>query len=110
MITYSLDEMTRGWFVGSFSPTALETENVEVGVKRYVRGEKESRHFHKVATEVTLIVEGEAMMNSKIFRSGDIIRIPPGESTDFEALTDLITVVVKVPGAKNDKYLGDTSC
>ena len=25
---------------------------------------------------------------------------------DFEALTDVITVVVKYPGANNDKYLG----
>ncbi len=110
MNTFSLEDMTRGWFVGSFAPTALETDTVEVGLKRYKRGEKETRHHHKVATEVTLLVEGEAMMNALIFRSGDIIRIPPGESTDFEALTDLITVVVKVPGATNDKYLGEASC
>lgn len=110
MITFSLDEMKRGWFVGSFLPTALDTENVEVGIKRYKQGEKEARHYHKVATEITVILEGEAVMNSTIFRSGDIVRIPPGESTDFEALTDLITVVVKVPGATNDKYLGDASC
>ncbi len=31
----------------------------------------------------------------------------PGESTDFEALTDVKTVVVKIPGVNNDKYLID---
>jgi hypothetical protein len=29
----------------------------------------------------------------------------PGEGTDFLALTDAITAAIKIPGAKNDKYL-----
>ena len=34
-----------------------------------------------------------------------LIKIFPGESTAFEAITDAITVVVKIPGALNDKYI-----
>ena len=29
----------------------------------------------------------------------------PGDATDFEALEDAENVVVKLPGANNDKYL-----
>jgi quercetin dioxygenase-like cupin family protein len=36
---------------------------------------------------------------------GDIIIIEPGEESDFRAITDVITAVVKIPGANNDKYL-----
>ena len=43
-------------------------------------------------------------MNGKTLGNGDIITIPPGEATDFKALTDVTTVVVKVPSSKDDKY------
>jgi hypothetical protein len=45
-------------------------------------------------------------MNGVEFISGDIITIEPMESTDFEVLEDTSTIVVKLPGASNDKYLG----
>ena len=44
-------------------------------------------------------------MVDKVWKSGDIIVLEPGEATDFEAITDAINVVVKVPGALGDKYL-----
>ena len=44
-------------------------------------------------------------MNSKEHSSGEIIEISPGESTDFKAITDVKTLVVKIPSVKNDKYL-----
>jgi len=45
-------------------------------------------------------------MNDKVYKAGDIVTISPGTSTDFTAITDVVTVVVKHPGATNDKYLG----
>lgn len=101
-----LSDMTKGWFVGDFSPTVLETQAVEVGVKQYSAGQKEERHYHKVATEITLILTGRVRMNNKEFHAGEIITIEPMESTDFEVIEDTTTVVVKLPGETNDKYLG----
>jgi mannose-6-phosphate isomerase-like protein (cupin superfamily) len=100
-----LSKMTRGWFVGDFSPTMLATDDVEVAVQHYCAGDYEPAHHHRIATEITVILDGEAEMSGKVFRDGDIIRIPPGSTTDFRAITDLKTVVVKYPGAKNDKYI-----
>lgn len=97
--------MTRGWFVGNFDPSVLNTDVAEVGVKTYAAGSVEARHVHKVAPEVTLILSGEARMNEEIYQAGDIVLIEAGEDTDFEALTDVTTVVVKVPSVKGDKYL-----
>lgn len=101
-----LSDMVRGWFVGDFSPTVLSTKAMEVGVKLYKAGDSEERHFHKIATEVTVILSGRVRMNGVEFVSGDIITIEPMESSDFEVLEDTSTVVVKLPGAKNDKYFG----
>ena len=102
-----LDRMVRGWFVGAFEPTALKTEAAEVGVRLYKAGDAEGRHHHRVATEVTAIISGRVRMNDRTYEAGDIVVIGPSEATDFEALTDATTVVVKVPGALNDKYPGD---
>ena len=100
-----LDAMTKGWFIGNFSPTLLATEAIEVAVKEYPAGFSEEWHYHKIATEYTVIVSGEAEMNGVRYGKGDIIVIPPGEGTDFKTLTPVVTTVVKVPGATNDKFL-----
>jgi mannose-6-phosphate isomerase-like protein (cupin superfamily) len=109
MKKFVLSEMTKGWFVGDFSPTIIKTQDVEIAVKHYQRGDNESRHHHKIATEITVIVSGKVRMNRDIYISGDILMIEPGESTDFEVLEETTTVVVKYPGAQNDKYMGDAS-
>lgn len=105
MKSFKLNKMFGGWFVGNFSPTSFQTEACEVAVKKYNKGDKEESHHHKIATEITLVLEGRVKMLQKEWQTGDIIVIEPGESTSFEALTDVVNVVVKVPGATNDKYL-----
>ncbi len=64
----------------------------------------EERHVHKIATEVTLIVEGLVKMNGVIYNSGDVIVLEPGDATDFHVLEDTTNVVVKVPSVAGDKY------
>jgi mannose-6-phosphate isomerase-like protein (cupin superfamily) len=100
----NLRDMTKGWFIGPFMPTALSTDQFECAVKRYQTGEKEGRHVHRVATEYTVIVSGEVRMNGMVYGVDAVIEIPPGQSTDFEALSDTVTVVVKVPAVPGDKY------
>jgi hypothetical protein len=99
-----LTDMTRGWFVGDFFPTVHPTNDVEVAIQHYPAGSYEAAHYHRIATEITVILQGEAEMFGKVFRDGDIIKIAPGSATDFRAITDVTTVVVKHPGVKDDKY------
>lgn len=107
MKSANLNEMTKGWFVGDFSPTLYSTRHCEVAVKSYSAGDKEQKHFHKIATEITVIVSGRVRMAGREWGPGDIVLLEPGEATDFEALTDTVNVVVKLPGAKDDKYVCD---
>lgn len=99
-----LDEMKRGWFVGNFVPTLYTTADCEVAVKHYNKGEHERKHYHKIATEITVIIKGTVKMFDRKFKEGDIVIVEPGEATAFEALEDAVNVVVKIPGANNDKY------
>lgn len=100
-----LEDMIGGWFIGNFEPSLLKTNDVEVAVKNYKSGDKEDKHYHKVATEYTVILKGKVRMMGIEYNEGEILTIYPNESTDFLALTDVTTVVVKVPGANNDKYI-----
>ena len=43
-----LCDMTKGWFVGNFEPTLLKTSDVEVAVKTYKKGDKESKQSANV--------------------------------------------------------------
>ena len=105
MKVFHLRDMVKGWFVGNFNPTALLTKDVEIAVKKYKAGEYEPAHYHKIATEITVIANGEVRINGVTYVCGDIIVIEPNQATDFLAVTDVITTVVKYPGANDDKYI-----
>ena len=105
MKSAKLDDMIRGWFVGNFEPTLYRTNDVEVAVKKYIAGEFEEAHYHKIATEITVVQSGKIKMADKVWEVGDIIVLEPGDISSFEALTEATLVVVKLPGANNDKYL-----
>ena len=104
MKTAKLSDMTKGWFVGNFEPTLYKTNDVEVAVKSYSAGAYEKKHYHKIATEITVVTKGTVRMNGVEYSVGDIIIMEPNEATDFYAVTNAENVVVKLPGANNDKY------
>lgn len=94
-----------GWFIGNFEPSLLKTNDVEVAVKHYKPGDYDQEHYHKIATEYTIIIKGKVKMLGIEYSEGDVLTILPMESTDFLALTETTTVVVKIPGASDDKYV-----
>jgi quercetin dioxygenase-like cupin family protein len=100
-----LKDMKGGWFVGAFQPAAMNTDKAEVACKYYKQGDTEPCHYHKVATELTVVVSGVVEMFDRSFGPGSIIEVEPGEKTGFRAVTDATTVVVKVPSVMGDKYL-----
>ena len=102
---HPLRDFKLGWFVGDFAPTLLATKDVEIAVKNYRAGEHEAAHHHRLATELTVIISGCVRMSGEEIAAGEIVKIHPGQSTDFTALTDATTVVVKMPSVAGDKYV-----
>ena len=104
MKRYRLEEFTRGWLVGDFEPSIIRTKDFEVMVRYYAAGDREAKHVHKVADEITVIVSGVFKMNGEIANAGDIIHLEPEDPTDFECLEDGATTVIKRPSVLGDKY------
>ena len=69
--------MVKGWFVGNFEPTLIKTNDVEVAVKSYNKGDYEDKHYHIIATELTVIFQGWVKMNGVEYQKGDIIVMEP---------------------------------
>lgn len=104
MKKYQLTDMKLGWFIGQFVPNAFKTSACEVAIKHYKTGDYDQPHYHIIATEITVIIDGKVKMNDIEYNTNDIIVIEPNEVTDFLVLSDTITAVIKIPGALNDKY------
>ena len=101
----NISQFVNGWFIGDFEPSLLKTCDFEVAVKRYKADEREEAHYHKIAQEFTVIIDGVVEMNGKKYCANDIVVTEPGTATDFVALTNTTTLVVKIPSIKNDKYV-----
>jgi len=104
MKKFNINDFNRGWFVGNFEPSLIKTNDVEVAYKSFEVGETEKKHFHKIATELTLVANGRISMNNIEYVKGDIVVIEPNTPCDFKAIEKSNLVVVKYPGASNDKY------
>ncbi|MCL6707221.1 hypothetical protein M8R20_09445 [Pseudomonas sp. R2.Fl] len=104
-VALTLADMVGGWFVGDFDPSVVKTRDFEVGVKHYRAGARDPAHYHKIAREITVVVSGTVRMLDKVWEAGSIVVIPPGVPNEFEAITDATLTIVKIPSARNDKYL-----
>jgi hypothetical protein len=102
---FNIENFINGWIIGNFAPTLYKTNDVEVAIKVYKKGEFENSHYHKIATEFTVVLTGIIEMNGTRYQEGDIIKIEPEIATNFISITDAKTVVIKIPGANNDKYI-----
>lgn len=103
----NLNSFTRGWLVGNFEPAIFNTNDFEFGIKRLEAGYTETRHHHKLSTEVTIIISGRVIMNGNEYGPDDIIILPPGESSDFKCLTDVVTCAIRNGSNKGDKWEED---
>jgi len=105
MKIHNIKDFYRGWFVGDFSPTSYTTKDFEVGLINHKKGEFWPAHYHKLSTEINLLIEGEMIINETKLFSGDIFIIEPNEVSKPEFLTDCKLVVIKTPSIPSDKYL-----
>lgn len=103
----NIENFIRGWVVGNFEPTLYKTEEVEVAYKQYKTGDREDKHYHKIATEISIVTKGIIKMNGKEYHKGDIIVMEPNDIADFSVIEDAENIVIKIPGASNDKYIVD---
>ena len=100
-----LKDMHRGWFIGNFDPSVLNTEDFEVGVLTHLKDEKWPAHYHKVGTEYNVLLSGRMRVCDTELCKGDIFVIEPNEVADPVFHEDCTILCVKVPGDSTDKII-----
>lgn len=108
MKIHKLSDMFRGWFIGDFEPSVFRTKEFEVGVLTHKKGEHWTEHYHKIATEINVLLEGSMTINGIHIRVGDVFVIEPQESSAPVFLEDCKVLCVKTPSVIGDKY--ETVC
>ena len=93
----NLDKFIKGWLVGDFEPSLIKSKDIEVGIKFYKKGDIESNHYHKIATEYSVVVSGVVKMLGVVHTQGEIVMIEPNTCNQFECIEDACLVVVKTP-------------
>lgn len=104
MQLFDFNHCKGGWFIGNFLPAVLHTSMFEVCYKRHTKGEVWPVHYHKIATEYTILVHGKLIMNGKLIEPNTIIIMNPYEIAEPEFLEDCEVLIVKVPSVPGDKY------
>lgn len=100
-----IEDYTRGWFLGDFEPSCFKTKDFEAGLLSHEKGEHWPAHYHKISTEINLLIEGEMTICGKSLTKGDLFIIEPGEIADPIFLTDCKLVVIKTPSIPTDKFI-----
>lgn len=99
-----IEEFVGGWFIGNFRPTLFNTKDFEVSYKIHKKDENVAPHYHKIATEYNLVLEGTININGEKFEKGDVFIIEPFMCS-FPSFPDNCSlIVIKVPSAPGDKY------
>jgi hypothetical protein len=105
MLKEKLNNMTRGWFIGDFEPSLLKTKDFEVGILTHKKGEEWPKHYHKIATEYTVLISGSMTICGELIEPGTIFILEPNEIADPVFHEDCTVVVVKTPSVVGDKYV-----
>lgn len=95
----------RGWFIGDFPEAVVRTKDFEMNYQMNPKGFDSPIHYHKIVTEVTLVISGRMVVNGELFESGDIFILEPNEINQTTYIEDCATVVAKFPSVPDDKYL-----
>lgn len=105
MKTGKLIDFYRGWVIGDFEPSLLRTKNFEVGILKHPKGERWPAHYHKIATEYNILIQGSMRLCDIELTAGDTFVLEPNEIADPIFHEDCTIVCVKVPSDISDKYI-----
>ena len=99
-----LSDFNKGWIVGQFEPSLLKAD-FEVGIHTHNAGEHHQDHFHKINTEINILLDGQMNVNGRLIAPGDIFILEPYEISQVEFITDVRLVVVRNGSDPKDKYV-----
>ena len=101
----NLCDYTRGWLIGNFIPSIEKNMDYEVGYLRHTKNSFWSYHYHKVATEINILVKGKMIINNITYEQNDIFIINKNVISCPIFLDDCEIICIKNPSIPGDKYI-----
>jgi hypothetical protein len=105
----NINEFTKGWFVGDFTPAVFQSKDFEIGHHKHRRSEKTFPHYHKETTELNYILKGTLMVSGTLLTEGQMWTYEKNEVSDVQFLTDVELIVIRWPSIPSDKYEVDSA-
>jgi hypothetical protein len=97
--------MTNGWYIGDFTPSAYRTKDFEVAILEHKMNEDWPAHYHMLCDEINYLLKGTMTLNTVILVAPTIFIIEKHEVAYPTFQTDCTIVVVKTPSIPGDKYI-----
>ena len=105
MKVFELADFWGGWFCGNFEPSVLKTDAFEIAYKTHPAGETWPTHYHRIATEINVVIKGCIRVQGQNFTAGQIFVMEPLDIADPEFIEDTDMIVIKTPSVSDDKIL-----
>ena len=78
-------DFVNGWLIGDFEPSLLKNKLIEVAIQSYQAGDEEAEHYHKIGTEISIVITGSALFNNDVVNAGEGIIINPKKIKYFQS-------------------------
>lgn len=98
-------DFIRGWFIGHFKESIIQTDHLEVGRLKHEKGHIHQNHYHSEATEINVLLKGSMSINNRKIIQGDVFTLHKNQIVCPIFDEDCELLCVKVPSIKNDKYI-----
>lgn len=102
-----IEDMVNGWIVGNFDPSVYKTDRFEVGFHKYKKGAPTQNHYHKLSTEINVVIRGDVQINDVRYKDGDIFILEPYMVSESKFLKDTELIVIRTSSNTSDKYIVD---
>jgi hypothetical protein len=100
-----LENYTRGWVVGNFSPSIFNLKECEIGISSHRKNESTIPHRHNHSTEINIVLSGAILVNGQKLKSGDIFIYHKLEVSNVKFLKNSTICIIRVPSSPNDKEI-----
>lgn len=99
-----LKDYKGGWFMGDFNPSVWKGWYFEVAVLHHKKNEVWPKHYHKIADEYNVLLDGHMTICGQEIFKDDIFILKAGEVADPVFHEDCRVLCIKIPSDPKDKY------
>ena len=98
-------DYVRGWIIGDFEPNIKKIKDYEIGLLTHKKDEKWGFHYHQLATEINILLDGRFIINNQEIKKGDVFIFEKNMIACPIFIEECKIICIKIPSCPNDKYI-----